>query len=490
MDMTRRSLLTALGVSAGAAAVAAPGFAAGSDMPGWQVGYANAPAAGFGPAEMDLISGRFPSGFAGSFYRNGPGWFQYGDDVLGHWFDGDGMVQRIAFDGGKAIHAGAFVQTNKHRSEQAAGRFRAAGFGSAGDPTFPIMSSDDVNAANTSVIMVNGELLALWEGGSPFALDAATLETKGPKVLRDDLKGMPFLAHPKIEPNGTIWNLGVAGSRVGVYKMAASGSVTDFQMIDIGKASYIHDWAMTERHLIIIAQPWIMTRNIPPFVNTLEWHPDEGLDLIIIEKDDFSNRRTVTVDAHAFYHTGAAWEDASGAIHVDLALYDQPFLGEGGATNLMKGEFDALEDQGLSRLSRVIIPARGPARIEKTHVDGEFPVVHPGFHGLERRLTALVGGSAPGRPGARRVSTMDWKTGVSRHFDYGLDRIPEEHLFVAKPGGRVEADAWLVGTVLNTRTQRSEVHIFDVADVSAGPVASFAARYAWPLGFHGTFAPA
>ncbi|MEO0817639.1 MAG: carotenoid oxygenase family protein [Pseudomonadota bacterium] len=490
MDMTRRTLLAALGATTGAVALAGKGLAAGPDMPAWQIGYANAPADGFAPTAMDLVSGRLPDGFRGSFYRNGPGWFRYGDDVLGHWFDGDGMVQQIAFGDGKAIHSGRFVQTNKHISEQEAGRFRAAGFGSAGDPTYPIMSGDDVNAANTSVLMMGGELMALWEGGSPVAMDPATLETKGPHALRDDLKGMPFLAHPKVEPNGTIWNLGVAGTRVIIYKVAATGALDTYELIDIGKASYIHDWAMTERHLIIIAQPWIMTRNIPPFVNSLEWRPEEGLELIIIDKDDFSSRRSVTVDAHAFYHTGAAWDDAAGTIHIDIALYDQPFLGEGGATNLMKGEFDPAEDEAHSTLSRIIVPTSGAARIEKTDVDGEFPVVHPQFHGLERRLTALVGGNTPGRPGARRVSTMDWKTGTARHFDYGPDRIPEEHLFVAKPGGQTEADAWLVSSALNIKTLRTEIHILDVADVSAGPIATFAARYAWPLGFHGTFAPA
>jgi all-trans-8'-apo-beta-carotenal 15,15'-oxygenase len=490
MDMTRRSLLAALGVSAGAATLAGPALATGPDMPAWQVGYANAPAGGFAPGPMDLVSGRLPDGLRGSLYRNGPGWFRYGDEVLGHWFDGDGMVQRIAFADGKAVHSGRFVQTNKHVSEQAAGRFLAPGFGSAGDPTFPVMSSDEVNAANTSVLKVGGELLALWEGGSPFAMDAETLQTRGVHVLRDDLKGMPFLAHPKVEPDGTIWNLGVAGSRAIIYKLAATGAVEATEMIDIGRASYIHDWAMTERHLIIIAQPWIMTRNIPPFVNSLEWRPEEGLELIIIDKDDMAKRRRATVDSHAFYHTGAAWEDKAGTIHIDIALYDKPFLGEGGATNLMRGEFDPLEDTGTSCLSRIIVPASAPARIEKTDVDGEFPVVHPQFHGLERRLTALVGGHATGRPGARRVTLMDWGAGTARHFDYGETRIPEEHLFVAKPGGRGEADAWLVGTALNITTGRSEVHVFDVADITAGPVASFTARHAWPLGFHGTFAPA
>jgi carotenoid cleavage dioxygenase len=38
-------------------------------------------------------------------------------------------------------------------------------------------NSDSVNTANTSVIVHGDKLLALWEGGSAYALDPATLET-------------------------------------------------------------------------------------------------------------------------------------------------------------------------------------------------------------------------------------------------------------------------------------------------------------------------
>lgn len=70
------------------------------------------------------------------------------------------------------------------------------------------MSSDDVNAAKTSVLMVDGDLLAPWEGSSPFAMDAATLETRGPKTLRDDLKGMPFLDKPGGRSEADAWLVG------------------------------------------------------------------------------------------------------------------------------------------------------------------------------------------------------------------------------------------------------------------------------------------
>lgn len=490
MNMTRRSLIAALGAGAGAATLAGHGLAAVPGMPDWQVGYANAPAEGFAPRAMDLVSGRLPDGFEGTFYRNGPAWFRYGAETTGHWFDGDGMVQRIALGGGGAVHSGQFVATTKHRMEQAAQRFMAPGFGTAGDESYPVASADDVNAANTSVLMVDGRLHALWEAGSAIELNPETLETLGIRTWRDDLKGMPFLAHPKVEPDGTIWNLAVNGPYVGIYKIRPAGGVERFDMVNLGAAPYIHDWAITARHLILIVQPWLVDRFVPPIVNALEWRPEEGLKLLIIDKDDMSKRRWAEVDGHAFFHTGAAWEDASGAVHVDIALYPEPYMGPGGGTNLMEGRYLPSEDEAGGVLSRIIVEADGRARIESTGIGGEFPVVHPGFHGLGRRLTALVGGHTPDRPGARRVSLMDWQSGEASHFDYGAGRMAEEHLFVAKPGGRGERDAWLVGTVLNIASGRSEVHVLDVADISAGPVASFAARYAWPLGFHGTFAPA
>ena len=78
---------------------------------------------------------------------------------------------------------------------------------------------------------------------------------------------------------------------VGVYQISAGGGLKSFGMLDIGKAAYIHDWAMTERHLIIMVQPWINEALRPPVVDGFEWRPEEGFKFLIVDKDDFSNRR-------------------------------------------------------------------------------------------------------------------------------------------------------------------------------------------------------
>ncbi len=488
-ELSRRMILGGglAGVSALAmSACTATGKATALNKGDWRDGFANAPAQGFAPSRMRLVSGKAPTNLSGNFYRNGPAQLHYGFAHAEHWFDGDGMIHRMAFDGGDVTHSAEFVQTNKRRIEQEHGKFMAPGFGTHGDPDFPVRGPDDTNAANTSVAMSGGELLALWEGGSAYRLDPETLETRGPKTWRDDLKGMPFLAHPKREPDGTFWNLGVSGPRVAIYKIDAAGALEKFGMVNMGAAAYIHDWTMTDRHLVILVQPWINTRQIPPFIDGFEWRPQDGLKILIVDKDDFTKQRWSQAPARAFYHTGAAWEESDGTIRLDVALYPTPTLGSGGGRDMISGLYQP-GDYPAGDLSMVVIPTKGDAQIIGTGVDGEFPQVDPRRHGLKRDLTVLPTGTARNRPGQTGLTLRDWKSGTNDSFTFGDSHMVEEILFVPKPGSSSERDSWLIGTTLNIAEGATEVCLFDAAGVSDGPVAVWRADYTWPLGFHGTW---
>jgi carotenoid cleavage dioxygenase-like enzyme len=487
MNMSRRMLLHA-GLMSGAALAVAPRAFAEGKMPDWHIGYETAPAKGFGPAAMRLVSGKAPAGLTGTLYRNGPAHFKHGDDYATHWFDGDGMVQRIAIGEGGATHTGRYVDTPKRRLEMAADKFLAPGFGTTGDPSYPVASSDDVNPGNISVLMSGGELLALWEAGSAYRLDPVTLETRGLKAWRNDLKGMPFLAHPKREPDGRVWNLAISGRRIGIYNINPDGTTRDFGMVDAGAAHYIHDWTMTERKLIILCQPWIQTKTMPPFIDGFAWKPEEGMKFLIVDKDDLRKTRWAQGPARAFYHTGAAWEESDGTIRLDAAFYPEPVLGSGGGAAEIRGKYSG--DQASSKLTLVAIPPSGDAKLVETKIAGDFPQVDPRRHGLSRKLTAMVTGSVENQPGGSALALQDWSSGKAQVYDFGSKYMVEEHLFVPKPGGTSEKDAWLIGTAINTRAQRSEVWAFDVANIEDGPVAVWQADYAWPLGFHGTWAGA
>ena len=299
---------------------------------------------------------------------------------------------------------------------------------------------------------------------------------------------MPFLAHPKREPDGRVWNLAVAGNRVGIYRISAGGALEDFGLVDIGSAAYIHDWTMTERHLIIMVQPWVTDRMIPPFIDSYEWRPQDGLKLLIIDKDDMSNRRWAQAPARAFYHTGAAWEESDGTIKIDAALYKEPVLGQDGGGPEMRGEWTPANDDLVSDLTMIVVPTSGDALLIETGMVCEFPQVDPRLHGLPRKLTAVLSGPSPLTPGLTSVSVHNWEKGHTDTFNFGLDRMVEEFLFVPKPGSTKERDSWLIGPVLNLKAKATEICVFDAAKVSDGPVCIWQADYSWPLGFHGTWA--
>lgn len=473
MDLSRRQMLAAC--AAAGAMAASPALAAEGQ---WGLSVENAPANGFDDAPMRLVHGRAPAGLEGVLYRNGPGWFRYSDTSTGHLFDGDGFIQRFAIGNGGARHMGRFADTNKRRIEMAAQRIVMPGFGTRGDPRAPVESADSVNAANTSVLMAGDELWALWEGGSPTRMDPDTLATRGIRPLRDDLAGMPFTAHPKVEPNGRIWNIGVNGSRAIVWRLNARGALEDAQIIDLGVRSYIHDWAVTERFLIIPLQPWIYEGLRAPIVEGYAWRPDQPFRVLVLDKNDYSRRRTYELPPFFFFHTGDAWEDADGTIRFDLCAFNDVDFVTREARSMIGNE---MEQPISAELSLVTLHADGRAEMQRSGRNGEFPQTDRRRQGLARDLVSIADDRACA------LTVMDWRSGRSDAFAFGVEHVVQEHLFVAKQRGGAERESWLVGVTLNRRARATELHVFDAARVSDGPVATWRSRHHAPLSFHGTW---
>ena len=167
---------------------------------------------------LTRLHGRVPDGLDGTLYRNGPARFRRGGSASGHWFDGDGLIRAWSIRERVATLTARFVDTPKRRLEEQAGAMVQPGFGTLSRAGSHVTSADDTNAANTSVIAAGGRLLALWEAGSAFAVDPVSLATTGAEVFRPDLAGMLFRAHPRVEPDGRIWNLGLSAKAALIWR--------------------------------------------------------------------------------------------------------------------------------------------------------------------------------------------------------------------------------------------------------------------------------
>jgi all-trans-8'-apo-beta-carotenal 15,15'-oxygenase len=438
---------------------------------------------------LTRVQGKVPGDLSGTLYRNGPGkWHRPGKSAT-HWFDGDGLVRAFSLADGQATLSAAFVETPKRRADEAAHAVVSGGFGTPMADHVKVNSSDDFNAANISVISRGDELWALWEAGSPVAIDPRTLATRGVKTLRDDLAHMPFLAHPRIDPDGVLWNLGVSGTQAVVWRLGINGDVQAAVPITLPRASYVHDFTATDQHLVILLQPWVQRTGEmhSDFADMMEWHPQWSTQILVLEKADLTRQRVYELPAFFFFHVGSAWRDPSGSILFDVCRSGDPGFALRGARDVLQGVY---RPDAIPTLALVTLRPDGKASLTDTGIAAEFPRTDGRRSGLSRSFTLHATAKATNEPLFTGVALHDWSTGRSQHFDFGPDHLVEEMVFVPNPGSRSEMNGWILGPSINLRAGKTELHVFDAHHIADGPICTWQAAVALPLSLHGTFVKA
>jgi all-trans-8'-apo-beta-carotenal 15,15'-oxygenase len=493
--MDRRQFLTtaalatgglALGLDAQAAQASleqtvAQRFAAARATNPRLAGFANA------PGEFDLPSirmeGRWPSDLVGSFFRNGPGQFERAGVRYQHWFDGDGLIQRWQFGGGRVGYKGKFVASKKRVAEEAAGRFLypAGGGGIRGEA--PLTGPDSVNVANINTIKIGDKMWALWEGGSPTEIDPRTLETKGIVTLSDDLRGAPFSAHPRLGADGRIWNFGSFGDKLALYRLSALGQLEAVKLHKIPPIGLIHDFVLTEKSVVIVLPSTRMDDEGDGLFAQVKGRPDKPILVKVFDRETLALTREAELPAGYVFHFGNGWEEADGTIRFDMAygvdcnelqLLRQPMFGQ------------IHKNRVIGR--QVTLPPTGAPRVNDLRVGIEFPRINQALTTKRNRYIFTAAQAVPGRSiWFDAVAKLDQDTGRHSFAQYGPDWMVEEHVFVPRPGSTREDDGWLIGTALNWRQQKTALSVFDARHLERGPLARAWLEVAMPLGFHGQF---
>lgn len=495
--MQRRTFLQGL-LSAGALGAFAPRALAG-DPSAFARGLANDPlllgwrsvaAERFGPTQA-TVEGRLPRALAGTLYRNGPALFERAGFRYDHWFDGDGMVHGWSIANGRVVHRARLVETPKLARERREGRFVVRATGSVVPGQKPIRNNDDANTANTSVMALGGRLFALFEGGSAFEMDPDTLDTAGAKTWRADLAALPFSAHPMVDADGSVWNFGainlMGGNGLLLWHLAADGRLLRTHTLDTPAPGYLHAFAMTPGELVFVLTPFTFGDS-GPFFERIRFDPGQPVRIAVVPKADPSAARWFEADFGMVYHFGDAYRRGDeirvrAVRHTDIDAARSPMK------QAMAGH--GVAPPGTEELMELRIDlTRGRAQWETTGIRGlEFPMfdaMTPA--GTPARLYAPV--ASHGARAFDAVAAIDPHRGTRSVHAYGSGMIAEEHLFVPRPGRTRPDDGWLLGTVYDTRRDRRGLAVLDAQRLEDGPLATAWVDYGFPLGFHGTFAPA
>jgi len=444
------------------------------------------------------ISGVWPAELRGTLYRNGPAQHEIGSFRYQHWFDGDGMLQAFRISDEGVTHQAKMIATEKYIAESAARRALYPTFGTVPPNPAAVTSPDAVNVGNISVLPHHGKLLALWEAGSAWEMDTDNLDTKGIYAFSDNMRGVPFSAHPRVEADGTLWNFGYLSSAglLVLWHIDATGKLVKAGKVKVDPMTMPHDFVVTDKHIILLLPPFhYETRAQGAFIDRHQWNAHQATRVVVISKQDFSVQKWLDLPAQWVFHFSNAWEDRRGTIRFQGVRYTSPDIMSKDFRDIMRGDWvNATDNTG--QLYEYTINTKNwtvsETALWSANVSVEFPAIDPRVSCQQhRRIVMLAGDTAKRSPlshsGLNEVSVANLESGERQFYRYADSQIPEEHLFVAKPGSRAETDGWLLGTVHDWVKQATLLNVFDINSVDAGPIAQATLPYALPLGLHGKF---
>ena len=506
-----------------AATAAAPQSSSRYDRSDWASAFRNV-VSELSAVPLNAARGTIPAELRGCLYRNGPGRLERGGRWVHHPFDGDGMITAVGFEDGRARLSNLFVRTAGWQAEEKAGRFLYRGVFGTQKPGGMLANAFDLrlkNVANTHVVRLGDQLLALWEAAEPHALDPDTLETRGITLLDGVLSpGEAFSAHPRFDPGHH------GGQRVVTFGVKA-GPTSTIRLMEFAAAddpdtgvragqllaerrdsfrgfAFLHDFAITPQWAVFLQNA--IAFNPLPYVfgqkgaaQCLASRPGEAGQFWLIPRPGTAAAerhpqplRVAAPEGFVFHHLNAFEDAASGELVVDSIYYaDFPSIGPG--TDFQAVDFESIPEGQLLRcridLERAGSDPAGAVRhawLEQRCC--EFATVHPARQGLEPRFAWMaVAERERGNDPLQAIEKLDLRNGERLVWSAAPRGFVSEPVFVPRPGAAAEDDGWLLCVVWNGARCASDLVILNAADLSEQAVLEL--PLAIPHGLHGSWAP-
>ena len=485
---------------------------------------------------LKASKGTIPADLKGTLYRNGPGRLERGGHWVHHPFDGDGMITALRFEAGGLNLTNRFVRTEGWLAEEKAGKPLYRGVFGTQKPGGLLANAFDVrlkNIANTHVVKLGDQLLALWEASSPHALDPETLDTKGISLLDGVLKaGEAFSAHPRFDPGHhgqeRMVTFGVkSGPRSTIRLMefavaddpvsgVKAGQLLCERSDSFGGFAFLHDFAITPNWAVFLQNA--IAFNPLPFLlgqkgaaQCLASKPGGQAQFWLIPRDSgvYAGQppRIVPAPEGFVFHHLNAWEEASDApegsnnpqeaaapatpapIVVESIFYaDFPTIGPD--TDFRTIDFDLIPE-GLLERCRIDL-ATGTVGTERlSERCCEFAMVNPRREGLSCRYGWMaVAERETGNDPLQAIKKLDLVSGERRVWSAAPRGFVSEPVMVPRsmPVGSpepAEDDGWVLCMVWNGARCASDLVILDAASMEELAVVEL--PLAIPYGLHGSF---
>ena len=418
------------------------------------------------------VSGSIPVELDGRYIRIGPNPVTPPNPASYHWFTGDGMVHGVRLQGGKALwYRNRWIRSN-------------AVSAALGEAPAPGPRHGMTDTVNTNVLGHNGDIWALVEAGGYPVRITPELETIAHDPFGGSLKGS-FTAHPHLDPlTGEMHAICYEGADQTVIRhvvIGTDGKVRREEPISVKHGPSIHDCAITKNYVLIFDLPvtFSMKTLLAGHAFPYAWNPDhrarvgllprEGHDADIIWCD---------VDPAYVFHPCNAYEQDDGTVIVDVCAHETMFVDNTQGPSAAQTPFERWTINPVAkRVRRDVIDAQAQ----------EFPRPDERRLGQSYRyaytvtlsnLTSFVGNA---------IIKHDLIAQTKQVHDFGPNRVPGEFVFVPHHADAAEDDGWLIGYVVDTDRQTTDLVIINANDFAGEPQARVTIPHRIPPGFHGNW---
>jgi carotenoid cleavage dioxygenase-like enzyme len=431
------------------------------------------------------VDGKLPSDLTGAFYRVGPD-FQYPQDPRNIPFDGEGHVSMFRFHDGRVDYKSRYVRNDRYLAQEKAGRnlFPIYRNPYTDDPSVKGLSR---STANTHIIHHKHLLLALKEDSPPAALDLLTLETVAPNYTFDgQLPSKTFTAHPKIDSEtGDMIAFGYEATGLGsddvsIFQITPQGKVTWKAMIKVPYVGMLHDFAVTQKHIVFYVIP-LAFDDEQMKRGGIHWSWDSTKPTyfgVIRRGGDGKDLRWFKGPERSATHVMGAFSDGDKVfVDVEMSGYNPfPFMPMRDGS-----QWDPV--RGASRITRLSVDLS-----KKNVKDYKMEVMYPNHLGALPRQDDRYN-TVPYRIGflpcpdpnptdpSKRPSAcyarFDHQTRKTSLFNAGEGTTLAECCFAPKNKNAAEGEGYLMGVATRSlENGRSDLVILDAQRLDEGPIAT------------------
>ncbi len=448
------------------------------------------------------IEGKIPPGLRGSLYRNGPGKFDRGGLRKRMMLDGDGLVQAFHFGDKGVQYVARFPRTAKFVEEEKRGKFCYPTWSTLA-PGWSLrnVGGKIPSQAGVTVFRAGDCVLAFDESQPPFAMDAQTLASVGDFPLSSEGPLISVQAHWKWDVRGQGWatlSFDFGKEITATVRSFKKGETKVFhtQRMSVPRGVYIHDWFLTESHVVLLLHPafvslrtfakaWLGLRT---FAESIEWRPDMGNVVLVVSRNG-GEAKLFEAPAEYMWHSVNGFE-AGDEIILDfvgnrngggLGSENSPFF------QLMRGENPVLPKVPCDRLVRYGLNLKtNRCKVESLldSADYEMPYIRTEERAV-RHGDVFLAESNLGEIFWSAIVRRE-ESGKTDRYHFGNQVYCTEPVWAFDP---LEKAGWILTEVYDPKRQKSRLDILKADALSQGPVGSVLLRHHVPLSFHGVFHP-